>query len=136
MPQPLWTIDTYQTEAGESRRAPKTRKGAGEETVKKKTRFMEWIDDQLEADPRLARDVREDVNRMKLEQELTALREKRGVSQRQLAKLIGASQPYVAKLESGRIKNIGVSTLVKYVRALGGSVTIKIEAGHLARSSR
>jgi transcriptional regulator with XRE-family HTH domain len=97
---------------------------------------MAWIDDQLEADPRLARDVREDVNRMKLEQELTALREKRGVSQRQLAKLIGASQPYVAKLESGRIKNVGVNTLVKYVRALGGSVTIKIEAGHPARSPR
>ena len=88
---------------------------------------MQWIDGQLEADPRLAREVDELVNEMKLEQELVALREKRGLSQRQLAKLLGTSQPYVAKLESGRIKNVGVRTLVKCARALGGSVMIKIE---------
>ncbi len=95
----------------------------------KKTAFMQWIDGQLEADPRLAREVDELVNEMKLEQELVALREKRGLSQRQLAKLLGTSQPYVAKLESGRIKNVGVRTLVKCARALGGSVMIKIDAG-------
>ena len=93
----------------------------------KKTAFMQWIDGELEADPRLAREVDELVNEMKLEQELVALREKRGLSQRQLAKLLGTSQPYVAKLESGRIKNVGVRTLVKCARALGGSVVIKIE---------
>jgi DNA-binding transcriptional regulator YiaG len=73
----------------------------------KKTVFTQWIDGQLEANPRLAREVDELVNEMKLEQELVALREKRGLSQRQLAKLLGTSQPYVAKLESGRIKNVG-----------------------------
>ena len=92
----------------------------------KKTAFKQWIDGQLEADPRLARGVDELVNEMKLEQELVALREKRGLSQRQLAKLLGTSQPYVAKLESRRIKNVGVRTLVKCARAHGGSVTIKI----------
>ena len=91
----------------------------------KKTVFMQWIDVQLEANPRLAREVDELVNEMKLEQELVALREKRGLSQRQLAKLLGTSQPYVAKLESGRIKNVGVRTLVKCARALGGSVMIE-----------
>ena len=64
---------------------------------------------------------------MKLEQELVALREKRGLSQRDLASLLGTSQPYVAKLEAGRIKNIGVKTLVKCARALGATVTIKID---------
>lgn len=97
---------------------------------------MEWIDGQLKADPRLARKVDDLVNEMKLEQELTALREKRGLSQRQLAKLLGTSQPYVAKIESGRIKNLGVNTLVKYARALGGSVTIKIERDKRAGAAR
>ena len=97
---------------------------------------MQWIDGQLEADPRLAREVDELVNEMKLEQELVALREKRGLSQRQLAKLLGTSQPYVAKLESGRIKNVGVRTLVKCVRALGGSVVIKIEPTKRAAAAR
>jgi len=91
-----------------------------------KTSFMRWVDAQLGADPCLAEDVDALIAEMKLEQELVALREKRGISQRQLAKLLGTSQPYVAKLESGRVKNLGVRTLVKCARALGASVTIRI----------
>ena len=93
----------------------------------KKTAIMRWIDSRLKANPRLARDVDTLLREMRLEQELVALRERRGLSQSELARRLGASQPYVAKLESGRIKNIGVATLVKYARAVGGSVTIKIE---------
>jgi transcriptional regulator with XRE-family HTH domain len=79
---------------------------------------MEWIDDQV-----------------RLEQELVALRERRGLSQREAAKLIHATQPYVAKLESGRIQNLGVATLVKYAHALGGRLTIDIKAKRAARRS-
>ncbi len=96
--------------------------------MSKKTAVMEWIDEQLKADPRLAREVDETLNQMRLEQDLAALRESRKLSQRQVAKLLGTSQPYVAKLESGRVKNVGVSTLVKYARALGGTVSIQIKA--------
>ena len=93
----------------------------------KKTGLMKWIDDELEADPRLARAVEDLVVEMKLEQQIVALREKRGLTQRQLAKLLGTSQPYVAKLESGRMRNLGVKTLVRCARALGASVTIRME---------
>lgn len=102
----------------------------------KKTAFMDWVDGQLGGDPRLAQDVDDLLNEMKLEQDLVALREKRGLSQRELAELLGTSQPYVAKLESGRVKNLGVKTLVKCARALGGSVTIRIEARRPAKTSR
>jgi transcriptional regulator with XRE-family HTH domain len=44
-----------------------------------------------------------------------------------LGGLLGTSRPYVAKLESGRVKNLGIGTLVKYARALGGTVTVRIE---------
>jgi transcriptional regulator with XRE-family HTH domain len=40
--------------------------------------------------------------------------------------LLGTGQPYVAKLESGRVKNLGVKTLVKCAQALGVSVSIRI----------
>ncbi len=93
----------------------------------KKTAFMRWIDGELRADKDFARRVDELVNEMKIEQELVALRERRGISQRAAAKLIGASQPFVAKLESGRVKNLGVKTLVKYATALGGKLTLRIE---------
>jgi predicted XRE-type DNA-binding protein len=95
--------------------------------VSKKTAVMEWIDGRLEADPRLAREVDEILSEMRIGQDLAALREKRKLTQRQVAKLIGASQPYVAKLESGRVKNLGVGTLVKYAQALGATVTVQIK---------
>jgi transcriptional regulator with XRE-family HTH domain len=94
--------------------------------VTKKTAVTEWIDGQLMADRRLALEVHEILDEMRLEQDLAALREKRKLTQRQVAKLIGTSQPYVAKLESGQIKNIGVGTLVKYAQALGGTVSVQI----------
>jgi len=94
--------------------------------ARKKTDFMRWIDGQIETDPKLAREVEEIVNEMKIEQELAALRDKRGLSQREVARILGVSQPYVAKLESGKIKNLGVRTLVKYATALGGTLTLRI----------
>lgn len=94
----------------------------------KKTAFMKWIDSELEKSPKLARDVEEILNEMKLEQALVALRERRGLSQREFAKLLGTTQPYVAKLESGRIKNLGLRTLVKCATALGGRLTLRIES--------
>ena len=93
----------------------------------KKTAVMEWIDDRLKVDPRLAREVDEILCEMRLEQDLAALREKRKLTQRQVAKLLGTSQPYVAKLESGRVKNLGVGTLVKYAQALGATVSVQIK---------
>jgi len=101
----------------------------------KKTAFMNWIDGQLKADKDFSRRVDELVSEMKIEQELVALREKRGISQRAAAKLIGASQPYVAKLESGRIKNLGVKTLVKYATALGGRLTLRIDSSSAGTKS-
>ena len=93
----------------------------------KKTGFMKWIDDELGADRRLARAVEDLVVEMKLEQQIVALREKRGLTQRQFAKLLRTSQPYVAKLESGRMRNLGVKTLVKCAQALGASVSIRLD---------
>lgn len=93
----------------------------------KKSAFMRWVDGQLDTDPHLAQAVEELIGAMKLEQQIVALREKRGLTQRQLAKRLGTSQPYVAKLESGRVKNVGVRTLVKCARALGASISIAME---------
>ncbi len=93
----------------------------------KKTPVMEWIDGRLKADPHLARQVEAILDEMRLEQDLAALRERRKLTQRQVARLLGTSQPYVAKIESGRVKNLGIGTLVKYARALGGTVTVQIK---------
>lgn len=101
----------------------------------KKTAFMKWIDDELAKSPKLAREVEEILNEMKLDQEIVALREQRGLSQRQLAKLLGTTQPYVAKIESGRVKNLELRTLVKCATALGGRVTLQIQSKPASRKT-
>jgi transcriptional regulator with XRE-family HTH domain len=74
--------------------------------MKKKESFMDWFAGQLSANPSFHQRVEETLNAMRLEQDLIALREAQGVSQAQLAKALGVSQPAIAKLESGKAKNI------------------------------
>ena len=74
---------------------------------RKKTEVEEWLDGVL-ADPVLASAVEERMAEMKIEQELVALREREGLSQRELAVKLGTTQPYIAKLESGRVQNLSL----------------------------
>lgn len=104
----------------------------------RKTDFMAWLWGDLKTDRGLAKKADVLVAEMKIEEQLVALRELTGLSQKAAAKLVGATEPYVAKLEAGEIKNPGVKTLVKYATALGGRVTVRItpevrEAGRPAR---
>jgi DNA-binding XRE family transcriptional regulator len=84
-----------------------------------------WMDDELARDPALRRRVEQRMTEMKLEEELVALREARGWSQDQLARVLGVSQPAVAKMESGS-ENPTVRTLLRFVTALGGELQIRI----------
>lgn len=54
---------------------------------------------------------------------LADLREARGVTQVQLAGMLGVSQPAVSKIERG--ENVSFSTLIRYVQALGGHLELK-----------
>ena len=92
----------------------------------KKSELREWIDQQYAKDPGLRRRVNELMSQMEIEQGLVALRQDRGISQKTLAKLVGVSQPAIAKLESGQAKNIELRTLARYVGALGGRLKIEI----------
>lgn len=86
---------------------------------------MRWVDDQLAQDPVLRERVERRMAAMRVEEDLVALREARGLSQAQLAKLLGVSQPAVAKLESGS-QNLTLRTLVRVVTALGGEIRLTI----------
>jgi DNA-binding XRE family transcriptional regulator len=94
--------------------------------AKTEARVMNWIEEQLDQDAALRQAVEELLNEMRIEQDLLALRLGRGVSQRQLAKTLGVSQPAIAKIESGKVKNLELRTLVRYATALGGSVKIEV----------
>lgn len=86
---------------------------------------MEWLDEETRRRG-LEREVEVLFNEMMLEQKLAQLRRKRGISQSELAKLVGVSQPVIARIESGGVRNLTVGTIARTAAALGGRVEILI----------
>lgn len=96
--------------------------------MKKKARPLNaWIDGELRKDQALAKRVEKKLDELKIEQQLLRLRKDAGLSQSQLAKKLGVSQPFVAKLESGRVKNFNLNTLSKAADVLGYSLRVSFE---------
>jgi predicted XRE-type DNA-binding protein len=109
--------------------------GRGQAMATTKADVMEWVEAQLAQDARLRAQVEVRLNELRLEQQLAALREARGLSQRQVARLLGVSQPAIAKLESGTVKNLQLKTLVRMVTALGGRLQVEIVPPPRAKST-
>ena len=71
-----------------------------------------------------AKRVAELEEEMRLAVRLTALREQAGLSQRDLAKRLGVSQPRVAAIEQAR--NVTIDVLDQYVKAVGGELEVNV----------
>lgn len=95
------------------------------------------IDRRTKEDPDFAAAVESELQAMRIEQELVALRNASGLSQRQLAAKLGVKQPVIAKLEAGKTRNIGLQTLVRAVKAMNGRIEVSItSAEHSGRAGR
>src|SRR2546422_10487548 len=105
-------------------------------TMARKNDFMRWIDHQVEPGTNLNRKVEESLNEMMIEQKLAVLRSERGMTQAQLAKRLGVSQPHIAKLEAGRAKNIELRTLCRWATALGAKLTIDVDPNGRGRKRK
>jgi DNA-binding XRE family transcriptional regulator len=104
-------------------------------TTRKRSDLDVWLEERYQRDPGMQARVEALVAEMAIEQDLIALRESAGISQRALAKRLRVSQPAIAKLESGKVTNVGVVTLARYAAALGGRLRIEIVKPR-ARSTR
>ncbi len=93
---------------------------------------MQWVDDRLAQDPTLRERVDARLAELRIEQELIKLREAQGLSQSQLAKVLGVSQPAIAKIESGS-ENLTLRTLLRVVTALGGAVKLQVQTPRRAK---
>ncbi|MCP3933816.1 MAG: helix-turn-helix transcriptional regulator [Actinomycetia bacterium] len=85
--------------------------------------LQEWENKVLQA-PGATERVQQIEDEMRLAAGLTALREKAGISQRELAERIGISQPRVAAIEHSR--NVTIEVLEQYVHALGGRLEVAV----------
>ena len=86
-------------------------------------RFEDWETEQLQ-DP----EFREITESMEPGYQVARLRIQRGLTQTELAEMVGSHQSSIARLESGRVAP-SVSFLQKVVEALGGELEIKISYG-------
>ncbi|TXE30897.1 helix-turn-helix domain-containing protein [Serratia ureilytica] len=76
--------------------------------------------------PESRRRIEEMAEEMLFETHLHQLREALNISQQELAKTLGISQPSVAAIE-GRGNELKISTLKRYVEAMGGTLRLDIE---------
>lgn len=60
---------------------------------------------------------------------LAEVRKAQALSQRDVARVMGVSQPRVGKIEHGDLEHTELATLRAYVRALGGKVEITATFG-------
>ncbi len=73
----------------------------------------------------------EELKKLRITQRLIELRERKHLSQTELAHRLGVTQPFIAKVESGQSLNFSLETLVKITRALGAELEIYFRPGML-----
>jgi DNA-binding XRE family transcriptional regulator len=76
-------------------------------------------------DPEFKVHYQEERQAIKLAMKIAELREKKGLSQQELAKLMGTSQQAISRIESGEYEGFTLKTLEKIAEATG--MRVKIE---------
>lgn len=79
-------------------------------------------------DPDFRAHYREERQALKLAMKITKLREKKGLSQQQLARLMGTSQQAISRIESGQYEGFTLKTLKKLAEATGTQLKIEFVA--------
>jgi DNA-binding XRE family transcriptional regulator len=89
--------------------------------------FQSRLQEDLK-DPEFRAHYLEEKQALKLAMKIAELREKKGLSQQQLAKLMGTSQQAISRIESGKYEGFTLKTLEKIAEATGMRVKIEFVA--------
>jgi DNA-binding XRE family transcriptional regulator len=79
-------------------------------------------------DPEFNAYYQEERQALKLALKIAKLRDKKGLSQQELAKLMGTSQQAISRIESGDYEGFTLKTLEKIAKATGTRVKIEFVA--------
>ena len=79
-------------------------------------------------DPEFKKHYEEEKQALTLAMKITELRENKGLSQQQLAQLMGTSQQAISRIESGKYEGFTLKTLEKIAEATGMRVKIEFIA--------
>ena len=78
--------------------------------------------DEVRAELFTPQELKEMESRVKLMHAIANARKKKGLSQRELEKISGVSQPVIARMEKG--DNAKIDTIMKILIALGGELSV------------
>lgn len=79
--------------------------------------------------PEWAKGYYQEVEKLNIAIQIASLREKKGLTQKQLAEKIGSTQSVISRIENSNFTNFKLLTLTKIARALGGQLKISLIAG-------
>src|ERR1700731_578198 len=88
-------------------------------------RYDEYWDKQL-ADPEFRRIYEEEAGKKELWLQLVEARQQAGLTQKQLAERLGVTQAQVARIEKRGYDAYTLTSLRKYVEALGDSFALEV----------
>jgi ribosome-binding protein aMBF1 (putative translation factor) len=88
-------------------------------------KFEDWLKKELR-DPRFRRGYDQEKRALFLSYRILTLREKLGLSQKEMARRMGTSQQAVARLESGEYEGFTLKTLEKVAEALGAELVVDL----------
>lgn len=89
-----------------------------------KTNFDTYVDSELENNPDLQQKLHKAEVALDIADQIYTLRQKRGISQTEMAKLIGVKQSNIARLENAEYTGYSLRTLHKITRALDSKLHI------------
>jgi HTH-type transcriptional regulator / antitoxin HipB len=89
--------------------------------------FKSRLRDELK-DPEFKAHYQKEKQTLNMAMKIVELREKKGLSQQQLAKLMGTSQQAISRIESGEYEGFTLKTLEKIAEATGMRVKIEFVA--------
>ena len=87
--------------------------------------YRKWQDDQA-ADPEFQAVYEEEAAKKELWLQLVEARQAAGMTQVELAKRLGVSQAQVARVEKRGYDSLTLTTLRRYVAALGNGFTLEV----------
>ena len=99
----------------------------------KKTNFDAFLEEQLR-DPDFAERFEKAGEAWDIALQLAALREKQGLSQKELARRVGTTQQQISRLESPSYEGHSLSMLRHVAEALGVHVHVTLDAAPRPRS--
>ena len=94
--------------------------------MNKLTDFNDILNEELK-DPEFKKEYDLLEDEFVLAKEILQLRKEQNLTQKELAKKVGTSQPAIARVESGNYKNISLSFLRKLAKVLGAKPEIHLK---------